>query len=229
MTQQEKYAASRRTRGGKKRPRSGACFYAAVRGGTRRRIEKTFYLLLVVLALLGLNLFRLQAVGNNEGGKQSVATQVRTRVILPRRGDILAADGTAIAVTLDEYTVAANPRALSSADREKLAGLLAKTIGGESREYSGQLQKTTKANGRPNYYVRLARHVEAERADKLKKLMRVPKDLKRAEKLAHREFLERRFAGTDPAPQLSDGRIRDAASRFRERTRRWRRPRMGVG
>lgn len=188
MTQQEKYAVSRRTRGGKNARAVAPVFYAAVRGGTRRRIEKTFYGLFIVLLLLALNLVRLQAVGNSDGGKLSVATQIRTREILPRRGDILAADGTAIAVTLDEYTVAANPRALSLADREKLAALLAKTIGGDSREYSQQLQKTTKANGRPNYYVRLARHVEAERADKLKKLMRVPKDLKRAEKMAYRQF-----------------------------------------
>lgn len=138
-----------------------------IRPGTQRRIEKSFYFALMPLFFLGGRLVQLQAMGNSDGVDFG---QEKRQIIEPRRADILAADGTALAVTLDEYAVCANPRAVKQ--KEKMAQLIAQAIGGDVSDYREQLGKTTRASGKPNYYVRLAKRVDEERVAKLKKLMR---------------------------------------------------------
>ena len=76
-----------------------------------------------------------------------------------------------MAVTIDEYTISANPRAYSAFNKDKLSRLLAETIGGDKEEYRTELNKTERANGDPNHYVRLAREVDEADAQKLRKLM----------------------------------------------------------
>jgi cell division protein FtsI/penicillin-binding protein 2 len=180
---------SRRTKNKSKSPG------ATVRPGMRRRIEWTFYLLLLPLFLLGWRLVELQGLHSRNGGDNdselTMAMLTRREVLPARRADILAADGiTAMAVTLDEYTVAANPRAIAEKDKPKLAQLLVETIGGDANEYSKLLQKTKQQDGNPNKYVRLARRVSEERIDRLRALMIARKSDTRKERAARKAFWE---------------------------------------
>jgi cell division protein FtsI/penicillin-binding protein 2 len=156
--------------------------------GMQRRIEVTFYLLLVPLFFLAGRLVQLQALGSMNRPARSGAETFSDRKILPaHRGQILAADGTAIAVTLDEYAVCANPRAVH--DKEKMARLLAGVLHGNEAEYLGLLNQTTRADGKKKYYVRLARHVDETRIKKLRELMGPKgKDETRKARAARKDF-----------------------------------------
>lgn len=152
--------------------------------GTQRRIEGTFYFLLVPLFFLAGRLVQLQALPSHNQGPPGLKHQV-----LPaRRGDILACDGTAMAMTQDEFDICANPRAVS--DKPRLARLLSESIGGDEAEYLPLLDKTQRSDGRPNRYVRLARHVEAARMEKLWLRMNGPAQEKRAERTLRKKFWE---------------------------------------
>ena len=162
-----------------------------VRSGTRRRIEWTFYLLLLPLFFLGAQLVRLQALREGvpeTSGKTDAQAFSRREILEPRRAGILASDGTAMAVTLDEYAICANPRAVQ--DKEKMARLLAESLGGAPHEYLEGLQKTEKANGKPNFYVRLARRVDEAKVQKLRALMKPQKGEKKATRILRRKFWE---------------------------------------
>ena len=165
---------------------------ANVRPGSRRRIEWTFYVLLVPLIVLAARLVQLQAMDarSTDDGGLKMATMTRTQPLPARRADILATDGTALAVTLDEYTVTANPRAISDENKTKLVEILTKTIGGDANEYSKLLEKTTREDGKPNYYVRLARRIPEEKIDKLRAFMKAPKDEHRKERAIRKAFWE---------------------------------------
>lgn len=159
----------------------------AALAGTRHRIEWAFYILLLPLFLLTGRLVYLQGV---RGGQETADFIKEKKQILPaRRADILAADGTAMAVTLDEYSVTANPRAVRQ--KEKMARLMAEYLGGDKDEYLVLLNKTEKPDGRPNHYVRLARHVDETRVEKLKKRMGPPGHKEKTPaKLARKKFWE---------------------------------------
>ena len=164
---------------------------ANVRPGSRRRIEWTFYVLLVPLIILAARLVQLQAMAPKSGdGGLKMATMTRTQVLPARRADILATDGTAIAVTLDEYTICANPRAIPQQNKANIAKIIAQTIGGDADEYSKLLEKTTRLDGKPNYYVRLARRIPEEKIDKLRALMKSRKDEHRKERAIRKAFWE---------------------------------------
>ncbi|MDQ3815454.1 MAG: penicillin-binding protein 2 [Armatimonadota bacterium] len=138
--------------------------------GTQRRIEGTFYLILVPLLLLAARLVWLQVLPVPKPNVTAASqTFERHQTFYPRRADILAADGTALAVTLDEYDVCANPRAV--ADKAKMVRLIASAIGGDASQYLRLLHKTTHSKGKPNYFVRLARRVGETRIARLRKLM----------------------------------------------------------
>ncbi len=115
-------------------------------------------------------------------------TFTRTEIRPARRGQILGADGTAMAVTIDEYTVSANPRAYSDADKDKLARVLTETIGGEKEKYRAELNKTERSNGKPNHYVKLASEVDEADAKKLKVLMGPKKNETRKARTLRKEF-----------------------------------------
>ena len=103
-----------------------------------------FYFLAAPLLGLSARLVYLQAVKPRDpkAGGFALAKLTQRQEIPARRADILAADGSALAVTLDEYTVVANPRAIP--DKTQMAQKLAAAIGGEPIEYSNLLQKTTR-------------------------------------------------------------------------------------
>jgi stage V sporulation protein D (sporulation-specific penicillin-binding protein) len=132
----------------------------------RRRIEAACYLFVIPTLLLTGRMVQLQAFTGASGEYAPTETFTKRQVLPARRAQVLAADGTALAVTLNEFNVCANPRAVK--DKEKLARLLAECIGGDESKYLAELQKETKPNGKPNYYVRLARRVDEDRIDRLK-------------------------------------------------------------
>ena len=151
------------------------------RSKSRKRIEKAFYLVGGIFLLLGGKVLWMQAMPDASATALTDKTFTRAEILPARRGQILGSDGTAMAVTIDEYTIAANPRAYSAADKDKLSRILAETIGGNSEEYRAELNKTERAGGGAVYYVRLARHVDENRAQKLKKLMGPqPKETRKA-------------------------------------------------
>jgi cell division protein FtsI/penicillin-binding protein 2 len=145
---------------------------------------------LIVLFFFAGRMVQLQAMNRTGAANGQDEMFVTRQVLAAPRGQILAADGTALAVTANEYDIAVNPRAIS--DKGKMARLLAQTLGGSSEEYSPLLAKTTRADGSKNYYVRVARHVDEVRVDKLRALMRPPKNGKesRAQRTARKAFWE---------------------------------------
>ena len=155
---------------------------------SRRRIEGAFYIFGGLFAVLAGRVLWMQAMPNASATALSDKTFERAEVLPARRGQILGADGTAMAVTIDEYTVAVNPRAYSAADKDKLAQILSDTIGGDSKAYRADLNKTERADGAANHYVRLARQVEEARAQKLRDLMGPQAKETRLERTARKEF-----------------------------------------
>lgn len=161
-----------------------------VRPGTRRRIEWTFYVLALPLLGLSARLVYLQGIKPRDpkAGGLMLAKLTQKQILPARRADILAADGSALAVTLDEYTVAANPRAIQ--DKAKMARKIAAAIGGDEIEYSKLLKKTTREDGKPNYYVRLARRISEDKIDKLRDEMKARKIDTRKERATRKAFWE---------------------------------------
>lgn len=153
----------------------------------RKRIRGLSLFLLLPTAMLAGKMLLLQ-VAKASTGKVLSFEKPKPKVLPAQRGQLLAADGSSMAVTLDESTVCANPRAVS--DKLKMAKLIASAIGGDAQKYFSLLQKTTHANGSPNYYVRLQRHVDKDRVDRLKALMGPPKGVDETDhqKLARRKF-----------------------------------------
>jgi len=188
-TETSSQSTTRMTRAARRRSQARTPGHV-VRPGTRRRIEWTFYILLLPLGVLAARLVQLQAIKPREpnAGGLALAKLTQRQELPARRADILAADGSALAVTLDEYTVVANPRAI--ADKQKVAHRIADAIGGQTIEYSNLLQKTTKADGKPNYYVRLARHISEEKIEKLRAQMKARKSDTRRERAQRKEFWE---------------------------------------
>ncbi len=172
-----------------------------VRPGTRRRIEWTFYFLAVPLVGLSARLIYLQGLESRKpnAGGMALAKLTQRQILPARRADILASDGSALAVTLDEYTVVANPRAIP--DKKKMAQKIADAIGGDPIEYSNLLQKTTKSDGKPNYYVRLTRRVSEEKIEKLQLEMKARKSDTRRERAARKAFWEP--VGLEKSPRRS--------------------------
>lgn len=156
--------------------------------GTQKRIEGTFYLLLLPLVFFAGRLVQLQGLPPAGASNATLDGEffTKTQTLPARRAQILASDGTAVAVTLEEFDVCANPRAIE--DKEKLAASLVETIGGNETEYLDALNKTTKLNGKPNFYVKLARHVDENRIDKLRQLMKPTKKESRQSRIERQKF-----------------------------------------
>ena len=155
---------------------------------SRKRIEGAFYVFGALFVGLSARVLWMQALPQASAIALSDKNFERNEILPARRGQILGADGTAIAVTIDEYTIAANPRAYSAADKDKLAQILENTLGGDKAQYRAELDKTQRTNGAPNHYVRLARHVDEARAQKLRALMGPQLKETRAQRTARKEF-----------------------------------------
>lgn len=158
---------------------------------TQKRMEATFYGFGGLFLLLGAKIVYMQAMPSASAFALSDQTFERRDELPARRGQILATDGTtALAVTIDEYTVAANPRGWSKLEKDRVASLLESTIGGEKSFYRAELDKVSAPDGSKNYYVRLARRVDEARANKLKLLMGPQKGETRVQRAARKAFWE---------------------------------------
>jgi cell division protein FtsI/penicillin-binding protein 2 len=157
---------------------------------TQRRIEGAFCAFGGVFLVLAGRVLYMQSVPSASAFSLSDKTFERREELPARRGQILAADGTAMAVTIDEYTVSANPRGWSAAQKDRVASLLEESIGGDAKEYRAELEKVTDSDGSKNFYVRLARRVDEDHADKLKALMGPQKAETREERGARKAFWE---------------------------------------
>ena len=157
----------------------------AMPSGVKRRIENSCYLFVAVVAGFAIRVVQLQAFARSD--KVNVATTFTDTQILPaRRGQILATDGTALAVTLNQFNVAVNPRAIS--DKPKMARLIAQAIGGDGSKYLQEMSKVSRPDGKPNYYVSLERNVEENRIDKLRKVMGATDGESRKTRALRKEF-----------------------------------------
>ncbi len=158
------------------------------RSTSRKRIEKAFYVVSGAFLLLGGKVLWMQAMPNASATALTDKTFTRLELRPARRGQILGVDGTAMAVTIDEYTISANPRAYSVADKDKLARVLAETIGGNFEKYRAELNKIERSDGKPNHYVKLASKVDEINAKKLKVTMGPKKNETRKSRVMRKEF-----------------------------------------
>ena len=154
----------------------------------RQRIEVSCYAFVIPIALLAGRMVQLQAFAGARAEGAGAPLFTKTQVLPARRAQILAADGTALAVTLNEYNVCANPRALKAADKPRLARILAETIGGDESKYLQDLARTERVDGKPNRYVRLATRVDENRIDVLSKRMKPPEKEGRRERVERKQF-----------------------------------------
>jgi cell division protein FtsI/penicillin-binding protein 2 len=191
------YEARRSGGGGKSRRERIKESQAQLLLNTQRRIEGTFYILLLPLLFFAGRLVQMQGLPHAHGSSLDPEVFTKRQVLPARRAHILAQDGTALAVTLEEFDVCANPRAVK--EKEKLARLLSETIGGEQSEYLALLHKTKKPNGKPNYYVKLARHVDENRIDKLRGIMKAKKSDSRKTRTMKLRFWEP--VSLEPSPR----------------------------
>lgn len=184
----KKTSAARRSQRGGAQSRAASA-EAAIKS-TRRRIEGAFYFLVVALFFFAGRMVQLQAMNRSDSRLSEDNMFVKRKVLPAPRGQILAADGTALAITTNEYDIAINPRAISN--KSKMAELLVQTVGGSTAEYLELMEKVERTDGSKNYYVRVARRVDEARIDKLRALMRPPKGGKesRIERAARKAFWE---------------------------------------
>lgn len=154
----------------------------------KHRIYWLSLILLTGFLLLSGRMVQLQLKGRIDSEPTREGMFAQRRVLTAPRGQILAADGTALAVTAHQYDIAVNPRAVS--EKEKMAAFFVQTLGGSREKYLEDLNKVVRANGEKNYYVRVARGVDEERVERLRALMLPPKDGKesREQRTARKEF-----------------------------------------
>lgn len=197
-------------------------------------MEWTFYTFLALFVGVAGKIVYMQSVPSASAFALSDKTFERRDELPARRGQILASDGTAMAVTIDEYTISANPRGWNGAQKDEVAATLQKIIGGEENQYRVQLDKVENTGGTKNYYVRLAIRVEEERALRLKKLMGPQKGETRAQRTRRKKFWEplrleasprRHYPLGNFAPQLigftsNSGRGVDGAEKALDKTLR---------
>ncbi|RYX84549.1 penicillin-binding protein 2 [bacterium] len=157
---------------------------------SQHRIERMFYVFAGLFVLCGARVAWMQTMTRASATTMSDAAFERAQLLPARRGQLLARDGTAMAVTIDEYTIAANPRGWSAQEKDKAIAELAKTIGGDTVAMRAKLDEVTRPNGTKNYYVKLAEHVDEERADRLRKLMGPQKNELRKDRTARKKFWE---------------------------------------
>ncbi len=155
---------------------------------THTRIEKGFYFFGVCFLVLGGKVALMQLIPKASATALSDQTFEKTQTLPARRGPILCEDETAMAVTVDEYTIAANPRAYKPEQKDKLADILKKEIGVDRSLVRAALDEVTYPNGKKKYYVTLAKNVDEDRIQKLRKVMGPQGDEKRAERTARKEF-----------------------------------------
>ena len=157
---------------------------------SQNRIEKVFYLFAGLFVVCGGRVAWMQTMSHASTATVSDASFERALSLPARRGQLLARDGTAMAVTIDEYTVAANPRGWSSEEKDRAATQLSATLGAPQNAIRAKLDEINKPNGTKNYYVKLAEHVDETHAQALRKLMGPQDKETRKDRSARKKFWE---------------------------------------
>ncbi len=157
---------------------------------SQNRIEKVFYIFAGLFVVCGGRVAWMQTRSHASTATVSDASFERALSLPARRGQLLARDGTAMAVTIDEYTVAANPRGWSSEEKDRAALQLSATLGVEKSAIRTKLDEINKLNGTKNYYVKLAEHVDETHAQALRKLMGPQEKETRKDRSARKKFWE---------------------------------------
>ena len=128
------------------------------RGNPSRRLGATLLAIIFVLTLWAGRLVQLQ--GLDSGTYRKLASQEREQtIVLPAlRGSITGANGQVLAMTVETYTVAADPPMIGGpAKQQQVAGALAAPLGMTSAAILNLFQHPTS----PQYVV-LAKHVSAQ-------------------------------------------------------------------
>ena len=157
---------------------------------SQNRIEKVFYIFAGLFVVCGGRVAWMQTMSHASTATVSDASFERALSLPARRGQLLARDGTAMAVTIDEYTVAANPRGWSSEEKDRAAGQLSATLGAPQNAIRAKLDEINKPGGTKNYYVKLAEHVDETHAQALRKLMGPQDKETRKDRSARKKFWE---------------------------------------
>ncbi len=133
--------------------------------GRRPERAARYVLLLVAFAVfmgaVGVRLFFLQAIDGPAYAAMAYEQRSREMDIPARRGSIYDREGQPLAVSMEARDVYAVPTAV--VDKDAAATAIAGVLGGSAEEYLGKLNKDAP-------FVYLARKVDVERADALKKL-----------------------------------------------------------
>jgi cell division protein FtsI/penicillin-binding protein 2 len=138
----------------------------------KRRALVVGVLICIPLLLLIARLYHIQIVSSAELRQKAQKQYMMTVRDLAPRGDIVCMDGNSrvtLATSEMRKTLSVNPRQIVN-DREELAGALADILGMDRDEILDKLNDVTTSDGKPNYYVRLKRHLTSEEADKIEKL-----------------------------------------------------------
>ncbi len=116
---------------------------------------------LVAFLAIAFRLVWIQVVAAPAYAEKATAQRLRDIELPPRRGTIYDREGEPLAVSMDARTVYAAPNQIK--DKSGTAKALAATLGGDEKTY---LSKLEKGGG----FVYIARKVDMDRADELKKL-----------------------------------------------------------
>jgi cell division protein FtsI/penicillin-binding protein 2 len=148
----------------------------------KRRALIAGVLIAAPLLLLIARLYHIQILASEEFRKKLEKQYILTVKDLAPRGDILCMDGnTRITLATSEMrrTLSVNPRQLAqmagdseelASARKKLADTLAQILHMDSEEILAKLNNDTAPDGKPNYYVRIKRHLTTEEARKVEEL-----------------------------------------------------------
>ncbi len=157
---------------------------------SQHRIERVFYVFAAAFLVCGGRVAWLQMASHAATAKGPDAAFEKALLLPARRGQLLARDGTAMAVTIDEYTVAANPRGWSREEKDRASAILAATLGAPQAAMRAKLDEVNKLGGAKNYYVKLAQHVDETHADALRKVMGPQPKETRKDRSARKKFWE---------------------------------------
>ena len=132
------------------------------RGNPARRLRITLLCAAFTLSIFAGRLVQLQGI-DSAAYKTDATHQLLTRIpIAAVRGDITTSDGTVLAMTVQTYTVFADPVQIPSASRPRVAAALARPLGLSSAEIMTMLNHPTS----PEYVV-LARGVSVSTENKI--------------------------------------------------------------
>ncbi|RKY24821.1 MAG: hypothetical protein DRP79_07270 [Planctomycetota bacterium] len=136
----------------------------------RRAVTVTAAIAVALLLLVG-RLYQIQILSSEEFSERAQRQYKTVIEELPPRGDIFCMDGTGktlLATTVLRPALSANPRQII--DRESLACRLSEILHMDRDALLAMLRDDTLPDGRPRYYVLLARHLTDKQAEAVRAL-----------------------------------------------------------